>query len=149
MPLRRVRFRLLLPSAALAIGPLALAACGGSSTGASSSSSTTQGGSTASGSGSVNSTGSTAIIATETEYHIALSEKRAGAGPVTIEANNSGQVTHDLVVNGPAVNNQKTALLSPGQKATLKLTLQAGTYDIYCDIPGHKQAGMDATLTVS
>ena len=36
-----------------------------------------------------------------------------------------------------------------GSSAKLTVTLQSGTYDFYCSIPGHKAAGMDQKVTVS
>ncbi len=35
-----------------------------------------------------------------------------------------------------------------GGKKSLTLTLAAGTYTFYCSVPGHRQAGMEGTLTV-
>lgn len=137
MSLQRIPARVLLPIAAFA--PVALAACGSSARGVSRSTTT----SVAPGSSG------TTLTATETEYRIALSSPTASAGQVTISVKNAGQVTHNLVVNGPGVQDQKTVLLSPGQTAQLVVTLKAGTYDVYCGIPGHKQAGMDAKLSVS
>jgi uncharacterized cupredoxin-like copper-binding protein len=40
-------------------------------------------------------------------------------------------------------------LINSGQSAQLKVTLQKGTYDLYCSVPGHKQAGMDVKVTVA
>ena len=37
----------------------------------------------------------------------------------------------------------------PGGVSVVTLPLQAGTYEIVCNLPGHYQAGMYATLTVS
>jgi uncharacterized cupredoxin-like copper-binding protein len=28
------------------------------------------------------------------------------------------------------------------------VTLSSGSYDFYCSVPGHKQAGMDVNVTV-
>ena len=36
-----------------------------------------------------------------------------------------------------------------GGSKTLTVTLKAGTYKFYCSVPGHRQAGMLGTLTVS
>ena len=45
---------------------------------------------------------------------------------------------------------ERTPTIQPGSSATVKVDLKPGTYDdIYCSIPGHKQAGMDVKLTVS
>jgi uncharacterized cupredoxin-like copper-binding protein len=35
-----------------------------------------------------------------------------------------------------------------GGSKTLTVTLKAGTYKFYCSVPGHRQAGMEGTLTV-
>lgn len=35
-----------------------------------------------------------------------------------------------------------------GRTATGSVTFELGTYTFYCAIPGHRQAGMEGTLTV-
>jgi uncharacterized cupredoxin-like copper-binding protein len=52
------------------------------------------------------------------------------------------------VVKGNGVD-EKTPTIAPGKSATLNVDLKPGTYDVYCSIPGHKQAGMDVKLTVT
>ena len=70
------------------------------------------------------------------------------AGSYTFEVENDGKIEHDLVVQGNGVD-AKTPTIEPGKSATLNVDLKPGTYDVYCSIPGHKQAGMDVKLTVS
>ena len=60
---------------------------------------------------------------------------------------NAGKIQHDLAVQGGAVN-AKTPLLNPGQTAKLTVKLPAGTYTLFCTVPGHRAAGMVAKLTV-
>ena len=36
-----------------------------------------------------------------------------------------------------------------GNSAQLKVNLKPGKYTFYCDIPGHRAAGMEGTLTVT
>jgi uncharacterized cupredoxin-like copper-binding protein len=59
-----------------------------------------------------------------------------------------GKLPHDFVVAGPD-GKKGTTTISPGGSATLTVALKKGSYDFYCSIPGHKQAGMDQTVTVS
>jgi uncharacterized cupredoxin-like copper-binding protein len=94
--------------------------------------------------------GSTAVTAIETEFHIALSKKSFSPGTYKFTAVDKGHLQHNLVINGPGVNMAKTAgLLSPGQSASVTVTLSKGSYDIFCGVPGHKAEGMNVNITVS
>jgi uncharacterized cupredoxin-like copper-binding protein len=90
----------------------------------------------------------TTLEATETEFKIALPKTTVAAGSYTFDVKNDGNIDHDLVVKGNGVD-EKTATIGAGKSATLKVDLKPGTYDVYCSVPGHKQAGMDLKLTVS
>jgi uncharacterized cupredoxin-like copper-binding protein len=87
------------------------------------------------------------VPATETEFKIVLASP-VHAGKVTFDVKNDGKIQHDLVIEGNGVK-AKTPLLDGGESKTLEVDLKPGTYDVYCSVPGHKQAGMDLTLTVS
>ncbi|MGI9148154.1 MAG: copper-containing nitrite reductase [Chloroflexota bacterium] len=64
---------------------------------------------------------------------------------VTITLLNSGTVEHDLTVDALGVKVSASA----GKAATAEFTLdKPGTYDFYCSIPGHKDAGMHGTLSL-
>ena len=67
----------------------------------------------------------------------------------TFALSNQGRLPHDLTIDGPKVSKAHTPLIGPGKNATLKVTLAAGTYDFYCSVPGHKQAGMDVKVKVA
>ena len=88
------------------------------------------------------------VKVTETEFKIALPKSTLPAGSYSFEVANDGKIEHDLVVEGNGVD-EKTQTIEAGDTATLKVDLKPGTYDVYCSIPGHKQAGMDLKLTVS
>jgi len=70
----------------------------------------------------------------------------AAPGEVTLTVTNKGSVAHNLIMtNGP-----RTAMIQPGATTTLELgRLAVGTYEFFCDIPGHADSGMRATLSVS
>jgi len=60
---------------------------------------------------------------------------------------NAGANQHDLVVDGTDVTSH---LLEPGAAGTLDSSqLAPGTYVIYCSITGHREAGMEGTLTIT
>ena len=129
--------------------PLVLAACGGGSYGSSGSSNlstTTAAAATVSGH---QATSGRQVIAAESEYKIVLSTSNVKPGTYRIKAVNNGSIVHALEINGPGVSGQKTPTISPGQSSALTVKLVAGTYDVFCPLPGHKALGMDTKLTVS
>jgi uncharacterized cupredoxin-like copper-binding protein len=85
----------------------------------------------------------------EIEFKIELPSTTLSPGSYTFDLTNKGHVGHDLVFNGPGVSNEKTPVIDPGATAKLTVDLKSGTYDVYCSVPGHKQAGMDLKLKVS
>src|SRR6266566_3225163 len=89
------------------------------------------------------------VAVTEVEFKIELPSTTLAPGTYAFDLTNKGQVGHDLVFNGPGVDNEKTPVIDPGKTAKLTVDLKTGTYDVYCSVPGHKQAGMDVKLKVS
>ena len=88
------------------------------------------------------------IPVAESEFKIQMTMSLA-PGTYTFNLTNKGQIGHDLVFDGPGVKDEKTPVIGPGKTADLTVKLQSGSYDVYCSVPGHKQAGMDLTLKVS
>ncbi|HXF81223.1 MAG TPA: cupredoxin domain-containing protein [bacterium] len=84
------------------------------------------------------------VAVTETEWAINLPEA-VPSGAVTFSVKNTGAVEHNFVIQE---TNQRLDGLQPGQTKTLQVTLQPGTYTVVCDVPGHSEAGMRATMTV-
>jgi plastocyanin len=73
----------------------------------------------------------------------------AKAGEVKVAYISQGNQVHNLVVeDANKVKQPPTLKVAPGQKVGGTYTLAAGTYAMYCDIPGHKQS-MNAVLTVT
>jgi uncharacterized cupredoxin-like copper-binding protein len=85
--------------------------------------------------------------------------------PVRIVLVNQGSVEHDWKVNGlrarihreqhagghgqSAAPGEVHLHATPGGRSTMELTAtQPGTYEIVCTVPGHREAGMQGTLTV-
>ncbi|MBK6857617.1 MAG: cupredoxin domain-containing protein [Microthrixaceae bacterium] len=84
---------------------------------------------------------------------VALSEFAISPSTVTvpkggsINVTNNGSVAHNVGVTDTAL---KTRDLNGGESDTLDLSeLDPGTYELYCAISGHKEAGMTATLIIT
>jgi uncharacterized cupredoxin-like copper-binding protein len=83
------------------------------------------------------------------EFAFKLSTRKFSQGSYVFDFANNGHVPHNLTITGPGVNKAATPTIAPNTMANLKVTLKPGTYDLYCSVPGHKQAGMNAEITVS
>ena len=60
---------------------------------------------------------------------------------------NNGSVIHNWIVRGAGVG---TAELRPGQLIIVDLKgIKPGRYTVYCDQPGHVEAGQVGTLTIT
>ncbi|MCB0988440.1 MAG: multicopper oxidase domain-containing protein [Microthrixaceae bacterium] len=84
---------------------------------------------------------------------VALSEFAISPATVTvpkggsIAVTNNGSVAHNVGVTDTAL---KTRDLNGGETDTLDLSeLDPGTYELYCAVSGHKEAGMTAVLIIT
>ena len=91
----------------------------------------------------------TKINATETEYSITLSTSTLTAGVYTFDVENHGTMSHNLNIAGPGVAQQTSPTVQPGGSAQITVTLQKGTYELWCSIDGHKDLGMDLKVQVT
>jgi plastocyanin len=71
----------------------------------------------------------------------------APAGEVSLALVNDGSIPHTLVVEG-FEDDLKLSIAGSGDVDSGSLTLEAGEYTYYCDVAGHRGAGMEGTLTV-
>lgn len=151
----------LLVALAMAVAALGLVACGGDddTTGGAETQaeSTTESGGGASESGGGGeaeggSAGSGAVVDFETpagsELAYTTKEATAEAGADTINFTNVQAIPHDVAIEDDAGETvAKTEVISEASDST-KANLKAGTYTFFCTIPGHREAGMEGTLTV-
>jgi plastocyanin len=67
------------------------------------------------------------------------------AGAATITLKNGGLVEHDFTVDALSIQ----VHADPGKTTSETYQgLQPGTYEVYCSVPGHQQAGMVGQLIV-
>jgi plastocyanin len=73
-------------------------------------------------------------------------ELTAPAGELTIHLTNDAQIPHNVEVEGNGVEEVSDTVT--GADTSLTLTLEPGEYVFYCAVPGHREGGMEGTLTV-
>ncbi|HEX2392100.1 MAG TPA: plastocyanin/azurin family copper-binding protein [Solirubrobacterales bacterium] len=68
-------------------------------------------------------------------------------GEVTIDFENPSPIEHDVAIeqNGKEIAASET--IDEG-KTSVSANLAPGTYTFFCTVPGHREAGMEGTLTV-
>ena len=71
----------------------------------------------------------------------------ATAGEVTIDFTNDSSIPHDVKIEGNGVEGEGTDQVT-GDSTSATVDLEPGTYTFYCSVDGHRQAGMEGTLTV-
>ena len=72
----------------------------------------------------------------------------AKAGKVTLDMTNPSSVPHAIAVKGSGVKQVGPTATTQGSSSSVSIKLKPGTYEFYCPVDGHEQAGMKGTLTV-
>ena len=142
----------------LAIAALALVACGSSDSGSSTAetsgaeSQAKQGGGAAKEEEGSSGGGGSSTLEFEADPNGELAytstSETAKPGKVTVEFKNPQALTHDVAIedsSGKEVG--ATELIADGSDTTT-VDLKPGTYTYFCTVPGHREAGMEGTLTV-
>ena len=108
------------------------------------------------------------IATTLTDFAISASPAEATAGDVTFEVVNDGPSEHEMVIiktdlapdalptdsKGEVIEDEVEPIdevedVAPGSSASLTVNLEAGSYVLLCNLPGHYAAGMSAAFTVN
>jgi plastocyanin len=144
---------------ALLLASFALVACGGGDD----DSTTTGGGETTSESGAAagdegskeaegGSAGSASALAFEADPGGTLAytsdTATAKAGKVTVDFTNPQPLSHDVAIEDSSGKTiAQTEVIGEGSDSAVA-NLKPGEYTFYCSVPGHREAGMEGTLTV-
>jgi plastocyanin len=142
---------------ALSLGAVALtlglAACGGSSSSSTSStaapaSSSSSTSSSASGSGGASGTISDSADPSG-QLKFTKSTLTAKAGKATVDFTNSSSLPHNMTIEDSSGKQVGATPTFTGGSKSFTVDLKPGKYTFFCSVPGHRQAGMQGTLTVS
>lgn len=69
-------------------------------------------------------------------------------GKVTIDFDNPAPLEHDVVVEDESGEEVARSEIVTEAETSAEADLAAGTYTFFCSVPGHREAGMEGTLTV-
>jgi plastocyanin len=72
----------------------------------------------------------------------------ASAGEVAIEYTNPSSVPHNVHVELDGEELAASEDVADGESTEASADLEAGEYTYFCSIPGHREGGMEGTLTV-
>jgi len=78
-----------------------------------------------------------------------VSSATASAGLIEIYSRNASSTPHDIALDDP--NGRKIAngaVVSNGGVSGISVDLRPGRYTYFCTVPGHREGGMEGTLTV-
>jgi plastocyanin len=91
---------------------------------------------------------SSTVDVTGVDIDFSVTEFTAKAGTVKFMYRNEGQIRHTLVIEEiPGFDRLEVSRKGDTDQGTVKLA--PGTYTIFCDVPGHRSAGMVAKVVVS
>lgn len=117
--------RKFIPIAAIAVAGLLLAACNGGDA-------TTD----------IQVTGTDALAFEPDSFTVPAGEE------VTVEFTAEEGVDHDFIIE--EIGDEEVAHANPGETVTGTFTIdEPGSYTVYCGVPGHREAGMEADLEVT
>jgi plastocyanin len=92
--------------------------------------------------------GTLQLAADPTEIAYDKASLSSKPGKVTIDFTNPATLEHDVAIEGAAGEEIATSQLIGKGKTSVSAELAAGTYHYFCTVPGHREAGMEGTLTV-
>jgi plastocyanin len=88
------------------------------------------------------------LSASRTSLAYNKKELTSKPGKVTIRFANPVTLAHSVAIEGPEGKEiAVSALISKG-RTSVSARLRRGTYKFFCIVPGHREAGMEGTLTV-
>jgi len=71
----------------------------------------------------------------------------APAGKLAVESENEASIPHDIALEGSGVN-AKGKTVQGGGVSEFSVSVKPGKYTFYCSVSGHREGGMEGTLTV-
>jgi plastocyanin len=107
-----------------------------------------EGGSESKGPTSSGPGGTVQLAADATDLAYDTTSLSSKPGKVTIDFTNPSALEHDVAIEQAGKELADSELIANGAKTSASAELAPGTYTFFCTVPGHREAGMEGTLTV-
>ena len=92
-------------------------------------------------------TADTVVNVSAFEFGYTLSATEVEAGTIQFVLVNDGGMAHDLVLEDGTGG--ATSVIGAGETDDFTVTLEPGTYTLYCSVGNHRAQGMEVQITVS
>lgn len=92
--------------------------------------------------------GTIQLAASESDLAYDTTSLSSKPGKVTIDFTNPSTLEHDVAIEGANGEDIADSKLIAKSKTSVSAELAPGTYTFFCTVPGHREAGMEGTLTV-
>jgi plastocyanin len=76
-----------------------------------------------------------------------FADATAPAGQLKIESVNEASIDHNIALEGNGVS-EEGPVVKDGGTSEIDVDLEPGEYTFYCSVEGHREGGMEGTLTV-
>jgi plastocyanin len=88
------------------------------------------------------------LTADKTQLAFDKADLEAPKGNVRITMTNPSAAEHNIALEGPGGIDEKGPTVGKGGASEVEASLKPGSYTFYCSVTGHREAGMEGTLTV-
>jgi plastocyanin len=92
--------------------------------------------------------GTLQLAASESDLAYDTTSLDSKPGKVTIDFTNPSTLEHDVAIEGSNGEDIADSELIAKSKTSVSAELAPGTYTFFCTVPGHREEGMEGTLTV-
>jgi plastocyanin len=92
--------------------------------------------------------GTLQLEADPTEIAYDTTKLSSRPGKVTIDFTNPSSLEHDVAIEDESGKELGASETLAKGKTSVSVNLAPGTYTFFCTVPGHREAGMEGTLTV-
>jgi plastocyanin len=137
--------KLVLLLAVLALVAFGLVACGGDDDDTTTAGGETTATETTGGGGGGGSTVEVTASADQLAYD--QSSLETGSGSVTIDFTNPSTTGHDVRIEDESGEDIGGTDVIADDSTTATVELEPGSYTFFCSVPGHREAGMEGSLT--